>query len=268
MHKRIGANKLKKRRESRSVSAIKRKGRKVISFVNIFMTVVLVCGGAVFGAVRLWAWLQSSPGLTVRSVEIRGNVRTDREEIRRLSRLKDGMRMLDVKPAQAEKSIQANSWIRRAHVSRRFPDKVIVAVEERTPIALVNVGRVHYLDDEGVILPLFAATYSDLPLVSGVADSAGRRISQASLKRILSLVAAANGVNASLMKQVSQIDFSNGTTARIKLENSPLLIEIDDRNCLVQWKRFQELWEVFKNNPEGMPQSINLCYRNLAVAQW
>jgi cell division septal protein FtsQ len=268
MNKRLGANGLKKRRESRSAATIKRKGRKVISFVRVFMTVALVCGGAVFGAVRLWEWLQSSPRLTIRSIEIRGNVRTDREEIRRLSRLKEGMRMLDVKPALAEKSIAANAWIRQAHVSRRFPDKVVVSVEERTPIALVNVGRIHYIDDEGVVLPLFPATYSDLPLVSGVDDSAGSRISKASLKRILSLLSGAGGVNASLIKHISQIDFSNGTTARIKLENSPLLVEIDDRNCTVQWKRFQELWEVFKNNPEGMPQSINLCYKNLAVAQW
>jgi cell division protein FtsQ len=268
MHKRIGANKLKKRGESRSALALKAKGRKVISFVKIAVIAVLVCGGAVFGAMRLRAWLESSPRLVVRTIEIRGNVRTNKEEITRLSRLREGMRMLGVKPSQAEQAVLANSWIRRARVSRSFPDKVIIAVEERTPIALVNVGRICYLDDEGVELPLFTATYSDLPLISGVRDSVGKRISQASLKRIMSLLSGASGVDASLMKRVSQIDFSNEYMARIKLENSPLLIEIDDRNCAVQWKRFQELWEVFKNNPEGMPQSINLSYKNLAFAQW
>jgi hypothetical protein len=79
---------------------------------------------------------------------------------------------------------------------------------------------------------------------------------------------AANSIDKSLMKLVSQIDFSNKSFVRIKLENNPLLIEIDDRYSDVQWKRFQELVEAFNNDPEGMPRSINLCYKNLAFAQW
>jgi cell division protein FtsQ len=268
MHKRIGANKLKQRMESRSATAMRRKGRALMSLSQTVLTILLVCGGAVFGAVRLREWLNTSPKLSLRSIEIRGAVRTNQEELLRLSRLKVGMRMLDIKPSQVAHAMPANRWIKRACVSRKFPDKVVITVYEREPIALVNVGRIYYIDDEGVELPLFAATYSDLPMVSGVADSTGKRISRASLQRIVSLLSGANAVNPSLMKHVSQIDISNGSSARIKLENNPLLIEIDDRNCIVQWKRFQELWEVFKNNPEGMPQSISLCYKNLAFAQW
>jgi hypothetical protein len=135
-------------------------------------------------------------------------------------------------------------------------------------MALVNVGRIFYIDEEGVKLPLFPATYSDLPLVSGIPDSGGKRIPRSSLLRIVSFMSTAAGVQKSLLKQVSQIDFSGGTSVRIKLENSPLLIEIDDRYCDVQWKRFQELLEVFNNDPEGLPRSINLSYKNLAFAQW
>ena len=268
MHKRIGANKMKKHREARSAATLRRKGR---SYVSIGVTVLLtlfVCGGVIGGAVRLWAWLENTPKLLVRSIEIRGNIRTNQEEIRRLSQLRVGMHMLGIRPAQAERAIMTIGWIRQAHVSRRFPGKVKVDVEEREPIALVNVGRIYYIDKEGVELPLFPATYTDLPVISGVGDSTCNRISRASLKRIVALLGAADDINPSLMKQVSQIDFSNGSTVRIKLENNPLLIEIDDRNYGVQLRRFQELMEVFKNNPEGMPQSINLCYANLAFAKW
>jgi cell division protein FtsQ len=268
MYKHIGANKLKKRRESRSAATIRRKGRMVVSLVARALTVIVLCAGAGFCAWRLWAWLETSPRFCVRTIEIRGTIRTDQEEIRRLSRLREGMRILEVKPSKVEKEILANCWIRRARVSRRLPDKVIVTVEERIPIALVNVGRIYYIDDEGVKLPLFPATYSDLPLVSGIPDSSGKKIPRAAAQRIVLLLNAAGGVQKSILKQVSQIDFSSTSSVRIKLENSPLLIEIDDRYCDVQWKRFQELLEVFTNNPEGMPRSINLSYKNLAFAQW
>jgi cell division protein FtsQ len=268
MHKRIGANKLKKRHESHSVAALRRKGRTILTIVGRGVMLALVCGIAVFGAKSLWTWLETSPRFSVRTIEIRGNVRTGQEEIRRLSRLREGMRMLDIKPAQAEKAILANCWIRQARISRRFPDKVIVTVTERAPIALVNVGRIFYIDDEGVELPLFPGTYSDMPLISGIADSVDKRIPRTAVARIVSLMSAANSIDKSLMKLVSQIDFSNKSFVRIKLENNPLLIEIDDRYSEVQWKRFQELVEAFNNDPEGMPRSINLCYKNLAFAQW
>ena len=268
MHKRIGANRLKKRQESRSVTALRRKGKTMLVVIGRVAALALVCGVVVFGAYRLWAWLETSPRFSVRSIEIRGNIRADQEEIRRLSRLREGMRMLEIKPAQVEKAILANCWIRQARISRRFPDKVVVTVTERTPIALVNVGRIYYIDDEGVELPLFPGTYSDMPLISGISDSIDKRIPRATARRIVSLISAANNIDKSLMKLVSQIDFSNKSFVRIKLENNPLLIEIDDRYSDVQWKRFQELVEAFNNDPEGMPRSINLCYKNLAFAQW
>ena len=59
-------------------------------------------------------------------------------------------------------------------VSRHFPNTVVLRLTERTPIALVNAGRVRYTDDCGVLLPLFSCTYSNLPVVSGLGrDSAG-----------------------------------------------------------------------------------------------
>ena len=43
--------------------------------------------------------------------------------------------MIDVNPHAAEKGIGGNYWIRKANVTRRFPDKVVLCVEERAPIA-------------------------------------------------------------------------------------------------------------------------------------
>jgi cell division septal protein FtsQ len=269
MTKRLGANKLKKRRESWSTAALVRKGRAYFSIVKIALLASVICGGAVFGAMRLWTWVEGSPRFAVKSIQIRGTMRTNPEEIRRLSRIEEGMRMLDIKPKRIEKAIMANRWVKRVHVSRSLPQSVIVVVEERSPIALVNIGRVCYIDEEGVELPLFPSTYSDLPLVSGIGpDSLGTKIRRTALQRIVSLMSKANSVDSSLMRHVSQIDFINENTARIKLENTPMLVEIDDQKGDIQWKRFEELIDVFSKAPEGMPKAVNLCYSNLAFAQW
>ncbi len=272
MHKRVGANTLKKREQSRSASAIVKKARTLLSLAKILCIAAVICGGAAFGAVRLYEWLSNSPALTVRSIEIRGTVRMSPAEIRRLSKLREGIHMFGIRPHNVEQAIQANCWIRRAHVSRRFPATVIIRVEERAPIALVNIHRIYYIDKEGILLPLFPATYSELPLISGIGcivkDSVGGKIPETVTRRIVSLISGADAADSSLIKKISQIDFAPGSTVRVKLENSPMLVEIDDQKGAVQWKRFQDLLEVFAGSPEGMPKSINLCYSNLAFAQW
>jgi hypothetical protein len=272
MPKRIGANKLRHRTEARSPQAMRAAARRSASAAKVFIIAAAVCLGAVVGAQRMWHWLGASPRFTVHSIEVRGAVRIDPKEIRRLSRLKEGIRMLDVKPAIIKKNIMGNCWVRRAIVARRFPATVVITVEERTPIALVNVGGIYYVDAEGALMPLFAATYSDLPLVSGLGrervDSAGKRIGRQAMERVNSFFDQAGAVSETLLKHVSQIDFSNESMVRVTMENSPMLIEIDDRKGKVQWTRFQDLMDVLDNTPEGMPQRINLCYSNLGFAQW
>ena len=272
MRKRAGTNTLKKRREARSSEALRRTARRAGALTKALLIAAALCGGAFFGARHLWIWLNTSQKFIVRSIEVKGAVRVDQKEIRRLSQIKEGARMLDLKPAVSQKAIMGNCWVRRADVSRRFPSTVIITVKERLPIALVNIGQVYYMDSDGFLMPLITATYSDVPLISGVgaecADSAQKRISPQMLARIQTFFDQANKVNASLVKHVSQIDFSNESTARFKMQDSPTLVEIDDRRGEIQWPRFQELMDALNAAPEGAPQRISLCYGTVGFAQW
>ena len=272
MNKRVGANKRKKKSDVISHVNIRRIARRGFSFAAIGLVACLVCAGGFIAAQRLWRWMGTSPVFTVRSIEVRGAQRITAQEILRLSQVHEGMRIVDVKPALAAKAIMGNCWIRHARITRRLPGKVLITVEERVPIALVSVGRVYYLDKEGVLLPLFPATYSDLPLLSGITsastDSAGKMIPRESLKRVQAFFAEAGRADLSLVKHLSQIDFAGDSTIRLKIENSPTLIEIDDRQQGLCLDRLKELMDIFDNNSGGMPRRINLCNSNLAYAQW
>ena len=75
-------------------------------------------------------------------------------------------------------------------------------------------------------------------------------------------------VDLSLAKHFSQIDFADESTIRLKIENSPTLIEINDRRENACLSRLKELMDIVENSPGGAPRRINLCYSNLAYAQW
>ena len=277
MNKRVGANKRKKKSDMISRVNIVHIARRGFSIVTMGMMACAVCVGGFIAAQRVRHWMGTSPVFTVRTIEVHGAQRIAPQEIRRLSQLHEGMRIVDVKPSLAAKAIMGNCWIRHARITRRLPSKVIITVEERVPIALASVGRVYYLDNEGVLLPLFPATYSDLPLVSGIvlscADSVGKKISPESLRRVQAFFTEVGRADLSLAKHFSQIDFADESTIRLKIENSPTLIEINDRRenaCLSRLclSRLKELMDIVENSPGGAPRRINLCYSNLAYAQW
>jgi Cell division septal protein len=272
MNKRVGANKRKKKSDIIARVKAGHIVRRGFSFATAGLIACVVCAGGFVAAQRVWRWMGTSPVFTVRFIEVRGAQRITAQEIRRLSQLHEGMRIVDVKPVLAARAIMGNCWIRHAVISRRLPNKVVITVEERVPIALVSVGRVYYLDKEGVLLPLFPATYSDLPVLSGIdlasTDSVGKMIPKESLKRVLDFFAQAGRADLSLVKHLSQIDFAGESTVRLKIENSPMLIEIDDRQENVHLGRLKELMDILENSPGGMPRQINLCYSNLAFAQW
>ena len=59
--------------------------------------------------------------------------------------------------------------IRRAEMVRNFPNHVRLIVEERRPFTVVNTGRLHWIDEEGVDLGVESrAVALGVPLLSGL----------------------------------------------------------------------------------------------------
>ena len=69
-------------------------------------------------------------------------------------------------------------WVESAAVSRVFPDRLVVNVIERKPLAFANVsGRLMLVDSHGVFLPMPQKAAFDFPVVHGLdsaANPAGR----------------------------------------------------------------------------------------------
>ena len=270
MHKHVGANRRRKHGEKRRAAG-KTLGRIAGRFLpagKIAAVALLVCGGGIVAAVKLVPWINHSPLFTVKEIHVEGCVRVDGTEAVRQSGIAPGMRMMKLSPAAAQKAIERIAWVRRARVVRQFPGTVVIRLEERKPIALVNCGRVRYVDEDGVLLPLFAATYSNLPVVSGFLPDPSGHLPAAALARVKRFLLDCESADASVAKRISQVDFSAPRAVRIKLEDSPSMIEINDEQTPTLLRRLQQIAQSEQNGPKGLPKRINLCYENLAYVQW
>nr|WP_216653488.1 FtsQ-type POTRA domain-containing protein [Nocardioides sp. zg-DK7169] len=118
---------------------------------------------AVVGVV--WA-LWFSSWLSVGGVEVRGTSVLDAAAVTQAARVPDGQALVSVDLAAVEARVEALAPVLDAEVTRQWPDRVLVEVEERTAIAVVELsGRVRGMDAEGVLFRDYPKLPGDLPRV-------------------------------------------------------------------------------------------------------
>lgn len=122
---------------------------------------------AVLGGV-VWV-LVASPWLRYEQLEVRGNERVDVMHVRHLASLPEGQALARLDLDAARAGVERHPWVRAARVSRQFPKTVVIEVEERVPVALLQQADGLYLvDAEGVVFARAAAPDLDHPLLTGV----------------------------------------------------------------------------------------------------
>jgi hypothetical protein len=142
-----------------------------------------LAGGALAGALGGDALLAHA--FPERAAQVRlalaGNQRTDALELAAAGGVGPGVRLADLDLDAVRAGVAAHPWVRRARVAALPPDRLIVAVEEREPVAVAAVAGVLWLVDrdgaafvqaqEGAALPVLAgaAARDDARLADGVA---------------------------------------------------------------------------------------------------
>jgi cell division protein FtsQ len=114
-----------------------------------------------------------SPLLTVQEVKIEGAQSLDHASLVEISGL-TGSSMLTLPEDEASRRLTAVSLIRSVDIRREWPNTVVIAVEERAPVAFWSVGGHDYaVDIDGVVLD------------AGVPDGPAPRIVEVTPGRVL-----------------------------------------------------------------------------------
>ena len=129
---------------------------------------VLIVVGALL-ALLVLAWgVSVSPLLAVDHVEVRGLVRVGAAEVEEAGGIRPGDAMVWLDADRAVRGIEALPFVRRATVTREWPDTVRVAVVERRPVAWVEgpAGKV-VVDGTGRVLEAVAGAPPGMPQLVG-----------------------------------------------------------------------------------------------------
>ena len=150
----------------------------------IFVAVLLPL--ALYGGYRAAVYANNSPDFLIdpATLQIKGSRHIRPQEVLRAvlespTRLNPNLNIFRIDPDEIRGRLESLAWVASADVTRVFPNRLVIHLTERQPLAYVNVnGMLKLVDGDGVLLDPPAKGNLDFPVVSGIdaaSPAAGRK---------------------------------------------------------------------------------------------
>ncbi len=163
------------RRKPRNSYRRSRGGGSPRFWLRLFLVAFGLVGlaGLCLGLVLLYHHLLTSPLFCIkdiRNIEIEGARRLTPEAILQMAHLGPDTNLLALRPGRAERALLAHPWIARAELTRKWPHRIHLTIQEREPVAMMKLGEeLFYVDRQGGLFkPLSAGDPHDFPVITGL----------------------------------------------------------------------------------------------------
>ncbi len=187
----------------------KRRIIRVLRFILLSVTLI-------FSGYGIHKFLIYSPYFKIEKIEIEGNRDIDKKEIESLLDIRKGDNIFKAKLRQTKEKLGSLKQIKEIDIHRDFPDRIVLKITERVPIARIDKGdsvgsnRVKLVDREGVT---FSGKARDLPRILGTKDAVNR-------KEVVSFLAKLMAVDFQFYKKISYIDGRNRRKVELKTDEA------------------------------------------------
>jgi cell division septal protein FtsQ len=252
--------------EPRTKARAKERKRPSFSFVRYGLRLLLgglVLVGGLYGCYRAEKFVINdprfllptpeygleSPGLTVDGVHY-----TSRLEVLRVFANDFGRSLYLVPLERRREQLLAIGWIRQASIARLWPNRLLVKVTERQPVAFIQTApnprqfsRFALIDPDGVILETPPRANFKLPVVTGVRVSEAQAARREKVHRLMRLMSALGGLG----NRVSEVDVADGDNLKVTTaaDNHAVVLLLGSHN-------FEQRFENFVNHYAEIQQRL------------
>ncbi len=132
----------------------------------------LLAAAALFSMLFIFAYscLLSASYFEIKQIAVRGVKELTEKDILEMANIKPRSNILAVNADAVASRIAANPWVKHIYIGRELPDRLVLDVRERKPVALIKEGGSLYLIDGGgfVFKRLSKGDEVDLAIITGV----------------------------------------------------------------------------------------------------
>ncbi len=164
-------------------------------------------------------------------------------------------------------SIEQIPWIKEATLRRNFPDRLIIEVVERVPIAYVRFDQAtRLMDDQGVFLEatLGESASLDLPVVQGMEEGADPEIvlrNQLRLQAYKQLLRELDANGAGLSKDLSEVYLAKPEDLGVILNDETVLVRLGSSALQEKFRRYLAFGRELRQKYPGL-DTVDLRFQN------
>ncbi len=146
------------------------------------------------------------------SVHIEGNSLVADNHIIKTGNLHHGMNLFNTDCKAIRNNLETHPYVIAAIVSKRYPNKMMIQIRERVPLAYLNTGELYFIDRDGVVLPKTSHNIADMLAITIAPDTAynvsmGEKLHSPQIKKIIDLVIKTHSMSRPLFNSLSEIRF-------------------------------------------------------------
>ena len=164
----------------------------------------------VVGGILVVQLMLASEMFRVEQICVQGGRHLSEDQVVALSDIKTGLNTFSLDLDLIGRKVAENPWVREARVQRIFPRQIDIRIEERQPVAIINLGYLYYLDNRGEVFKVLEANDSlDYPVITGFDYQKIEQRDQQSakaLKQIVGLLANLRQRDKFGLQQISEIN--------------------------------------------------------------
>lgn len=180
----------------------------------------------------------TSPIFNIKNIEVIGNNQVPQDTIISLSKISTGENIFKFSKTDVQKSIKENPYVENIEVSRKFPNKVQIKIQEREKrFSMAFLNRYAYIDTQGYILEI-SENSLDLPIIQGLSTNeeniiAGNRLENEDLQKLENIIQIQEVcISNNLEDKVKTIDISEKNEYSIYLEEEKKIVHLGDATNL------------------------------------
>jgi cell division septal protein FtsQ len=178
---------------------------KTLCLPLVFITALVMF---IYGSFK---WTNYIDLFALDSIEVRGCKILSSEDITSRGKIPSKQEIFDINITSIQNRIEEEPYVKAAIVSRQFPNRLVVVIQERIPICYLNDEELVLIDNECVILPLPKKPLDSCPpIISGPSNNQnkyklGSTNSDSSINNIVHLINNLMYKAPKLYSQISEI---------------------------------------------------------------
>jgi cell division protein FtsQ len=212
----------------------------------------------------------------VHNIDVTTDGKLTRDAILKTADIAEGANIFQINLLQLQERLQSLPQVEGSRVQRVLPNKLVISIQERRPVAWVvgsdsvppNSENAFLVDRRGILLkPKGAAPeYAGLPVILGVETSsliAGQALDREEVKAALELLRDAAEILQTRL-QIQSIDVSK-EYCLVVTDKQRSVVTFGTDDLVVQLRRLERLMNYCEKNSKELQTANLLVQRNIPV---